>query len=93
MSDYAFTNPCLCADPREPDRGCPVHRFHFYTAPCNDSSVEGAESRCPNPYCDGYGWITCEATATHFAYRTPACKVGPHPPSEPGAEGREERTT
>lgn len=35
---------------------------------------------CPNPYCDGYGWIGVEATGTTLAYRTPACTVGPHPP-------------
>jgi hypothetical protein len=40
-------------------------------------------SRCPNPYCDGRGWIRCDATGTANAYATPACKVGPHPPAEP----------
>jgi hypothetical protein len=40
-------------------------------------------TRCPNPYCDGGGWIRCDATGTANAYTTPACKVGPHPPAEP----------
>ena len=33
---------------------------------------------CPNPYCDGSGWVTAGATGTTNAYRAPACEVGPH---------------
>jgi len=36
------------------------------------------EKRCPNPYCDGTGWIRVDATANTQAYQTPACKLGPH---------------
>lgn len=39
--------------------------------------------RCPNPYCDGYGWILVETTGTANTYRTPACRIGPHPPRTP----------
>lgn len=44
---------------------------------------------CPNPYCDGTGWILAGTTATSRAYRVPLCKVGPHtkenpPMPEPG---------
>jgi hypothetical protein len=45
-------------------------------------------SRCPNPYCDGTGWIRCDATSTANAYSTPACKVGPHP-STPETQKRD----
>lgn len=39
-------------------------------------------TRCLNPYCDGHGWVRCDATGTTNAYATPACKVGPHPPAD-----------
>ncbi len=51
-------------------------------------------ARCPNPYCDGRGWIRCDATGTANAYATPACKVGPHPSSRQrrrGDDGAKER--
>lgn len=43
-----------------------------------DAQAQQPPERCPNPYCDGHGWITVAATSTSNAYRVPACKVGPH---------------